>query len=82
MVCNQCGLLCPRYADHLMARWSRSEEEPGLLERARAEDWPSWFPECPGCGAPRREVGWPHHMDDLTSPWKQLDGWIGWRARP
>jgi hypothetical protein len=76
MVCNQCGLECARYDDHLMGRHFDPPDPEHWAQMARDYGWRRSFEQCPGCGA-FRDYTWPHLTVGMDLPWKALDGWMG-----
>jgi hypothetical protein len=76
MVCNHCGLECPRSDLRHLNGW-RDPHRDQRAERARQEGWPRYFEACPCCGASTRDADWPHLIEGKNPPWKALDGWLG-----
>jgi hypothetical protein len=65
LVRNRRGLECPRSPDRHPGR----RNEP---DRARLAE-PRYFEVCPGCGADKRDVDWPHLVEGKSPRWTA--GW-------
>jgi hypothetical protein len=80
LVCNRCGLECPRSPDRNVGRRCDADREK-LADLAQKGKWPRYFEACPCCGADKRDADWPHLVAGKNPPWKALDGWMGYRGK-
>jgi hypothetical protein len=76
MVCNQCGLECARFDDHIMGRHFDPPDPELWAQMARDYGWWRSFEKCPGCGTVR-DYTYSHLTKDTDLPWKALDCWMG-----
>jgi hypothetical protein len=77
MVCRRCGLEYPRHRNPPLSQWKLLPGRKPMEGPPPWYDLPEFFPDCPGCGASRFDIDWPHQTDGHDRPWKGLDGFVG-----
>jgi len=76
-VCKRCGLEYPSHKSPPMSEWKVLPGKRPLEGLPPWYDLPEFFHACPGCGASRYEITYPHLVWDQDHPWKKLDGYVG-----
>jgi hypothetical protein len=77
MVCRRCGLEYPRHRSPPLSEWKLLPGRKPLEGPPPWYDLPELFRTCPGCGASRYDIDWPHLTREGHPPWKDLDGFVG-----
>ena len=81
MVCRQCGLEYPQHKDPPLSQWKLLPGRQPMEGPSPWYDLPYLFAACPGCGASRDEVDWPHLIGERCYPWQQWEGYVGYREK-
>jgi hypothetical protein len=77
MVCRQCGLEYPKHKYPPLSQWKLLPGKRPMEGPPPWYDLPYLFAACPGCGAARDEIDWPHLMGARSYSWQQCDGYVG-----
>jgi hypothetical protein len=76
-ICRQCGLEYPLPRLPPSSEWKLLPGKRPMEGHPPWYDLPEFFQECPGCGASRFNMDWPHLVEDKHYPWMEWDGYIG-----
>jgi hypothetical protein len=81
-ICRQCGMEYPNHRHPPLSEWRVLPGKTPLQGPPPWYDLPEFFQNCPGCGASRFEMDWPHLIEGKHYPWMEWDGYMGVQRRP